>query len=96
MVKMTFLGNAIHARAHNLPPHLFPGIGGAVGYKGAWERERTFFCTKEAQNAMVHTWVSVFPLKNVWVFFFLPCDQRIFSLLILLWVERRGKDLLFA
>lgn len=69
VVKMTFLGNAMHARAHNLPPHLFPCIGGAVGYKGAWERECTFFCTKEAQNPMVYTWVPLSsPLK---MFFFI-------------------------
>lgn len=55
MVQVTFLGNAIRARAHNLPPHLFPCIGGVVGYKAAWERECTFFYTKEAQNLMVYT-----------------------------------------
>lgn len=64
---MTFLGNAVHAGAHNLPPHVFPCIGGAVGYKGAWERQRKFFCTMEAQNPMVYTRVSVFPLKNVFL-----------------------------
>lgn len=46
----TFLGNAVRAAAHNLPPGPFPSIGGAAGYKGAWERERKFFATKEAQS----------------------------------------------
>lgn len=46
----TFLGNAVRAAAHNLPPGPFPSIGGAAGHKGAWERERKFFATKAAQS----------------------------------------------